>query len=34
MLEKWKASLDKREYVGVIFMDLSKAFIQLITIFS
>ena len=26
MLEKWKASLDKGEYVGVIFMDLSKAF--------
>ena len=26
MLEKWKASLDKGEYVDVIFMDLSKAF--------
>ena len=26
MLEKWKASLDKGEYVSVIFMDLSKAF--------
>ena len=26
MLEKWKAPLDKGEYVGVIFMDLSKAF--------
>ena len=26
MLEKRKASLDKGEYVGVIFMDLSKAF--------
>ena len=26
MLEKWKASLDKGEYAGVIFMDLSKAF--------
>ena len=26
MLEKWKVSLDKGEYVGVIFMDLSKAF--------
>ena len=26
MLEKWKASLDKGEYLGVIFMDLSKAF--------
>ena len=25
-LEKWKVSLDKGEYVGVIFMDLSKAF--------
>ena len=26
MLEKLKASLDKGEYVGVFFMDLSKAF--------
>ena len=26
ILEKWKASLDKGEYVGVIFIDLSKAF--------
>ena len=26
MLEKWKASLDKGEYVGVIFMYLSKGF--------
>ena len=26
MLEKWKALLDKGEYVSVIFMDLSKAF--------
>ena len=26
MLEKRKSSLDKGEYVGVIFMDLSKAF--------
>ena len=28
MLEKWKASFDKGEYVGVIFMDLSKAFLK------
>ena len=26
MLEKWKGSLDKGEYVSVLFMDLSKAF--------
>ena len=26
MIEKWKAALDKREYSGAIFMDLSKAF--------
>ena len=26
MLEKWKASLDKGDYVGIIFMDLSKTF--------
>ena len=26
MLEKWKRTLDKGEYVSVLFMDLSKAF--------
>ena len=26
MLEKWKTSLDKGDYVGIIFMDLSKTF--------
>ena len=26
MLEKWKKALDKKEYIGVLFMDLSKAF--------
>ena len=26
MIEKWKKSLDDKEYSGVVFMDLSKAF--------
>ena len=26
MIEKWKSSLDKKEYAGAILMDLSKAF--------